>query len=346
MVTPDAPSSIRAIGALPATYGAIGIGVAWLWPAERRGRVARAVLLVGLILVGLLHLGWTYRDGFDAWPAHREVYWRYKAHFADIAAYLDAQPSPQPAVVFETWVDPVDVRGLRRDLVHDEREPRWTQAGRSFVWPAGGDRFTLAMPIFSAADPDIWRLFASGPPVISTSPYRMPDGRPGVTFYAIEVEPRLSDFLAQVSDTSVTAPEGTRVGSPPVNFDGQIAFLGCQALNTPTASSDGGLRLVTLWRVLRDSPEPLNIFVHLLDANGDLIAQHDGFDVWTASLSQGDVVAQLHPISLEAAPPFSAAETKIQLGAYRRADLWRLPVVVDGVEVADRLWLSLAEVTP
>jgi hypothetical protein len=292
-------------------------------------------------VLGVLHLGWTYRDGFGAWAAHREVYWLYKAHFADIAAFLDDQPSPQPAVVFEAWVDPVDVNGLRRDLVHDERQPRWAQAGRSFIWPGGADRFILAMPIFSAADADVWRLFAGDPPVVSVSPYRMPDGRPGVAFYAIETEPNLSGFLAQASVAALTLPERTRPVSLPANFGDQVAFLGYQVIGA--AAPGGELRIVTVWRILRDGPDPVNIFVHLLDGNGNLVAQHDGFDVWTGLLSHDDVVAQLHAIPLASGLPHGVYQ--LQVGAYTRADLKRLSVRIDGTEVADRLWLAAVEIT-
>jgi len=351
MVTPDAPSSVRAIGALPAVYGMIGMGAAWLWEwGARRGRLARTSFLVliagGLGLVGLIHLTWTYRDGFGVWPAHPEVYWRYKAHFADIAAFLDGQSTSQSAVVFETWVDPVDVNGMRRDLTHDERQPRWAQAGRSFIWPAGADRFTLAVPVFSATDPDVWRLFSGNPSVASVSPYRMEDGRPGVTFYAIETEPNLSDFLARASIAPVTLPESAQPVPLPANFGGQVAFLGYQVLNAPAPG--GELRLVTTWRIMRDSLEPINIFVHLLDEDGNLVVQHDGFDVWAASLHRGDVVAQLHSIPLGADFPHAICtatstrggrEASVQVGVYTRADLRRLPVIVNGAEVADRLWL-------
>jgi len=343
MVTPDAPSSIRAIGALPAAYGLVGVGAAWLWEwVARRGRLARTGLLVGLALVGTIHLAWTCRDGFGTWASHHEVYWLYKAHFADIAGFLDGQPTPEPAVVFEAWVDPVDVNGMRRDLVHDERQPRWAQAGRSFIWPAGADRFTLAMPIFSTADPDVWRSFAGDPAVASASPYRMPDGRPGVTFYTVETEPNLSNFLAQASIPPVTLPESAQPVSLSADFGGQVAFLGYQVLNAGSPGSE--LRMITAWRSQRDRPEPLNVFVHLLDGDGNLVAQHDGFDVWAASLRRGDIVAQLCAMPLDAdVPPGSY---RLQMGAYTRADRNRLPVLIEGRVAADRLWLDTVEVKP
>jgi hypothetical protein len=370
MLTPDAPSTIRAIGALPAAYGLVGLGAAWIWEwCTRRGRSVQftgpsAICFVILLcLVGAAHLAWTVRDGFGVWAAAPEVYWRYKAHFADVAAFLDDQSPPHPAVILEEWVDPVDVDGLRRDLVHDDLQPRWAQAGRSFIWPADAERFTLAVPIFSSADPDIWQLFSGDPPVASTSAYRMPDGRPGVTFYAIESQPILSDYLARTSGSPASLPDGTQPVLLPANFGNQVSLLSYELLPRPdgrpallsykgsAATSAGGtnqgsgdeeLRLITLWRVLHDSPEPITVFVHLLDREGNLIGQHDGFDVWTPVLRQGDVVAQLHPISLNTALPHPIEEAGIvaQVGVYFRAGGNRLPVLVDGTPITDRILLD------
>ena len=93
-----------------------------------------------------------------------------------------------------------------------------------------------------------------------------------------------------------------------------------------------------------DDLEPVNIFIHLLNEEGEVVAQHDGFDVWAASLRRGDVVAQLHPIPLTTdfahATSRQTGKTPIQVGVYSRDDRRRLPAIVNGAEAADRLWLS------
>jgi hypothetical protein len=170
----------------------------------------------------------------------------------------------------------------------------------------------------------------------------MPDGRPGVTFYAIDTEPKLASFLVQATAAPVTLPGSVQPVSLPADFGGQIALLGYQVLDA--AAPGGELRMVTAWRIQRDGPEPLNVFVHLLDESGNLVAQYDGFDAWAASLSQGDVVAQLCAMPVEDQVP--AGQYLLQVGAYTRADQIRLPVLVEGSRVADRLWLDTVEVRP
>jgi hypothetical protein len=299
-------------------------------------------LAVALVLVALGNAVWTYRDGFVTWAEHAETYWLYKAHFADIAEFLDTGGGIEPAVVVEAWVGPVDIDGLRRDLREDALEPRWAQAGRSLVWPVGADRFTLAVPIYSAVDPDVWHLFAGAPPVAAVSPYQMPDGRPGVTFYTVEAEPHLPNLLAQVSGVPAMIPEGEAPVALPADFGGQFDFVGYRVLNSAAPGSE--LRLGTVWRIRKAAPEAVKVFVHLLDADGQLVAQHDAFDVWPGSLEKGDMVAQLHALPLDGGLP--DGKYRLQLGVYKGADLQRLPVLAEGVAIADRLWLAPVEVTP
>jgi hypothetical protein len=340
VVTPDAPSTIRAIGALPAVYGLLAVAVAWLWQRARRWRwPARAPVALGLMALLLANAAWTYRDGFCVWASHPNVYWLYKSHFADIAAFLDQGPDRLPLVVVEGWVDPVDVRGLRRDLVHDERAPRWVQAGHSFLWPADADHFTLAVPIYSSLDAEVWRRLAQEPPVSAVSSNRMADGRPGVTFYAIDATLVSSRLLEQASAAPVTLPEVEESVPLPLDFQEEYRFLGYEVLSS---TGDGALRVVTYWRALREAPVPVKVFIHLLDSRGGVVGQHDGFDVWTPSLEAGDRLAQVHEIPLP--QTVAPGAYQLQMGVYRQADQVRLNIRSGDREIGDRVWLQRVEV--
>jgi 4-amino-4-deoxy-L-arabinose transferase-like glycosyltransferase len=340
MVTPDPPSSIRAIGALPAAYGLVGLGAGWLWKwIQNQERSMRSVFFIALSLIGLLHGGWTYRDGFIRWATHEETYWRYKTHFADIAAYLDNQLRPKPSVVIEPWIEPVDLDGVRRNLIHDERQPRWSRGGLTFIWPSEAERFVLALPIFSTVHNEMWKRFAGDPTAIAVSTYHMPDGRPGVTFYEISSDPILHNALAQASQAPLMLPQSQQVVQTPLNLGDQIAFLGYKTLDIANEE----LRIITFWRALRDSPEAFHLFVHLLNADGELAAQHDGFDAWIQSLHRGDVVAQWHSLPLADVPD---GRYQLQAGAYTLSDKTRLSIMMEDEAITDRLWLNTVEVEP
>ncbi|MCJ7737010.1 MAG: hypothetical protein MUQ10_06800, partial [Anaerolineae bacterium] len=341
MLTPDAPSTIRAVGAIPPVYGMMGVAVDWLWghvrkwpgPARITFGAALALLLVG-------NVAWTLRDGFQIWATHPKVYWLYKTHFADIAQFIDNQVGPEPVIVNEEWIAPLDLDGVRRNLQDDTRQPRWIQAGRAFVWPAGADEFAMAVPIYSSTVAELWRLFAGDPPILSTSEYLMEDGRPGVAFYAVQSEPVLTQLLEQSSRGRISTPNSPQVLGAPVNFGDEYALLGYEILGE--ALSGRELRIVTIWRVVHDAPSAVSIFTHILDANGDLVSQHDGFDLWAPALQVNDIFAQLHSIDMPADVP--AGLYQIQVGMYIPGTGTRLSVIVRGDTLADRVWLDIVEV--
>jgi len=341
MLTPDAPSTIRAIGALPAVYGMIGIAVDWLWGRVcKLDRAARIGFALALALLFVGNIAWTVRDGFYVWAVHPKVYWLYKTHFADIAQFIDSQAKQKPVIVNEEWIAPLDLDGVRRNLQDDTRQPRWIQAGRVFIWPAGAEEFVIAVPIYSSTDAELWHLFAGDPPVLSTSAYGMEDGRPGVTFYRVQSEPVLTQLLKQSSMERISTPNSSHVLRAPVNFGNEYSLLGYEILGEALPGRE--LRIVTIWRVMRDAPSAVSVFTHILDANGDLISQDDGFDLWAPALYADDIFAQLHSIDIPA--NVAAGSYQIQAGMYIPDTEGRLPVTVGEDILADRVWLDAVEV--
>jgi hypothetical protein len=344
MVTPDAPSSIRAIGALPAVCGFLGVGASlvldWAHSFEHAFRKELRTVLYGVLIgAGLLELGLTYSD-LRTWSAHSEVYWLYKAHFYEIAQFLDDPPPTVPspvedAVVFESWVDPIDVDGVRRNLAHDGRVPRWTQRGEAFVWPAASSRFVIAVPVFTTVGEKIWERTMADARQVATGTYRMPNGKPGVVFYLASREPTLSETLDAVRDLPVDVPEQEGAGpiQRPVDFGGQIQFHGYDILN-----ADGDtLSLLTLWEVTSEISTPLKIFIHLLDQENELVSQYDGLDVWLPATRPGDHFIQLHSMPY---PDGCEGGCGLQLGLYNPYTLDRIPIVIEGEHVSDRLILA------
>jgi hypothetical protein len=101
-----------------------------------------------------------------------------------------------------------------------------------------------------------------------------------------------------------------------------------------------GLTLVSYWRVDNNHAairwSSLRIFVHLLDGEGRVVAQHDGLDVRLEGLQAGDEVAQLHrlPVSAELVPgPYA-----LQIGLYEPETNTRLTVLTPSGPV-DRILL-------
>ena len=72
----------------------------------------------------------------------------------------------------------------------------------------------------------------------------------------------------------------------------------------------------------RPLPPDLAIFTHIIDAEGNVVAQHDGFDAATTTLRSGDIVVQRHLLSLTGLD--EAVAYRIQLGLYTRQNGRRL----------------------
>jgi hypothetical protein len=340
-LTPESPSIIRTIGALPVVYLLPGVAVSFLWE-RARGPVLRRGLIAGLVLVAGLNAVWTFRDGFDRWAGHSETYWLYKAHFADIAVHLDAQATPVPLVISETWYDPIDAGGLYRHLQRRDTRVRWAQQGTAFVFPARATQFEVAVTPFSPPWGELWHLFAADAPAVVTSGTSHYEDKLGVTFYSFAAA-ALKTRLATAATMPLWLPEGGPPVVPPIPLGEEFTFLGYELLGQDVQPG-GRLVVLTFWQVQREAPAPTAIFVHLLDPGGQLRGQHDGLDVDVASLQEGDIVVQQHTISVPSDAP--TASYRIQVGMYTRADRLRLPVLVNGEPVADRLWLSVVEMAP
>ena len=94
--------------------------------------------------------------------------------------------------------------------------------------------------------------------------------------------------------------------------------------------------LTLYWEALQPPAADYTIFVHLHDASGELVAQHDGQPAEgrypTSIWDVGDVVATSHPIIL---PPDTEGPYLIFAGLYEWPSLERLPVHQDGQRTPD-----------
>jgi hypothetical protein len=118
----------------------------------------------------------------------------------------------------------------------------------------------------------------------------------------------------------------------PAQFGATLDLLGFNTLTT-TASND--LPLLTYWQIKAPTDQPLQLFVHVLDADGQIIAQQDGFGARPADWQPGDIVVQVTHLNL----PDHFKPGNIEIGWYDQSSLQRLPLSVGGQSVGDRLLL-------
>ena len=307
-LSPDAPSTVRLIGALPVVYLLPGLAVDRIavWAAAARGwrggRIiapALAAVAVALLLFNGIR---TVRDGFLRWPAELETRLRYQTALRDIGRAWAAGDGGAP-VVAEVFFEPIDADSLRRVIGRDPAA-RWVQTGSgvagALVWPAGQTATRLFVPEYAPLDGELAAAAGLGEPL-----FRSPDA-PSFAIYALPGRP---------PDAEVAV--GQSFGRPAA-----ARLDGVTLLNAADALSAGQLRLLSSWELLAALPDDVAMFVHLLDASGAIVAQHDGLDVAATTLRPGDRLLQRHVLALPALPP---GEYRLVIGLYRRGDGARLP---------------------
>jgi hypothetical protein len=82
------------------------------------------------------------------------------------------------------------------------------------------------------------------------------------------------------------------------------------------------LQVLSFWKVTNRSQEGIKLFLHLLDEDGEIVAQHDGLDVLMHGLQPGDELVQLHTAELP--DDLAPGDYGLQIGAYSADDFSRL----------------------
>jgi len=193
----------------------------------------------------------------------------------------------------------------------------------STLWQAGEqlrDDHTLA--ISAGVAPGVYRLLV-GLYALSPDGTLQPVGEP-VVAGQVAVKDRIPTEPVAI-DHPATA-----------DFDRQIELLGYD-----TARQPGKLAVTLHWRALQPPAQDYAVFVHLLDAEGRIVAQHDGqpqngaypTSVWDT----GEVIADEHVLDLPADLP--AGSYRLRVGWYLPDSGDRLPVTGGG----DSIELNVVE---
>ena len=115
-----------------------------------------------------------------------------------------------------------------------------------------------------------------------------------------------------------------------MHFGDHITLTGSRA-----AVKDGILTLALYWQTDAELPEDYQVFVHVIDANGDLAAQDDSAPVggryptntWLAKT----LIEDRYRLTIPAKP----GDYQVYVGLYRLADLTRLSIMPMGENVTD-----------
>jgi 4-amino-4-deoxy-L-arabinose transferase-like glycosyltransferase len=335
VLTDHPPSWTRSVGLLPALLVTTALPIEWAWSAvecrlqkesaggafrPRYRRIAVALYGTAVLGLGLGIYGRTASDLFTVWINHPEAYWMAYAFYDETARYVDDSPTSTPLNFVMDWYVPWRRTNLQRPIWRRDVQLRWT-IHNALVFPDDPRGLRVAFQILAAPPLILQEAFfdPDAPIYVGTRPD--PQDLHPLRIYHVP-RARLDEHLARAGSNPALLPGSeTPLAALPKAGD-LLQFLGYEIVN-PDARAGDDLYVFTYWQVLRPFPE-LAVFVHLLSGDGQIVAQYDGFDVVRADLAPGDTVVQMHTLPLP--DDLGAGEYRLELGAYTRDDLQRIPL--------------------
>ncbi len=157
---------------------------------------------------------------------------------------------------------------------------------------------------------------------------------PGSNVFELDATTIIGDKLIQLQSLPVAAPDGI-TATYPITFDNGLSLVGYEAQ---------GSMVHTYWRVTDHVQPPVTVFVHVLDAQGNIVGQDDSFGAATRMLEPGDVIVQRHPLSIK--PDTAAGTYRLEVGLYNPGTMHRFTAHPSNAPPTDRLLLSAIEIRP
>ncbi|HIP72725.1 MAG TPA: hypothetical protein EYH05_15180, partial [Anaerolineae bacterium] len=166
-ITPQAPSIIRIIGAVPVVYVLVGLAVSVI--GNRLSVIGKphtayriSMTVYGLLLtVSLITAARAIQYGFIRWPQAVETRLNhYQTTFLDMARYWQQNPAER-LVIADPFFEPIDAASFRRNLGY-ENDARWAQAGPevagALVFPqSDGGYGRLYVPEYAPINPLLFK---------------------------------------------------------------------------------------------------------------------------------------------------------------------------------------------
>jgi hypothetical protein len=333
---PAASNSHSFLAQTPAfLLAAIGLdAVARRWP--RWGTVFIAITLIGFSVISIV-------DYFGRWANDDTVRREHQAGIVQIARQVDHLPADRPIVFSSgavTHWNPWSATAFRLTAPIGYTATRWFDARSSFIFPQGQTDLTL---INAALDdqpaPLDSRLIEDLFPTVEAIPAASD------TYSATHLVSSLNTRLITLTRAEVQWPIGTPISpavSLPLDFGDRQELIGYEVRKS-IVEPGKNIRLTTYWRAKDRGVEPLSFFVHVLDQQGRIATQWDGYTYSPNYVRPGDIIAQVHFIPIPA--DFAEGTYRLQLGMYQSLTGERLPIVIDGQPIGDRIWLQTIEIS-
>jgi 4-amino-4-deoxy-L-arabinose transferase-like glycosyltransferase len=305
----------------------------------------RTLALACFALLVLVAVSTAY-DYFVRWGEAPETRAAYFHNLVTVMEYLNDSGFSGAVALSAPFPDqPLDPFVADLTLHREDLALRWFDGGRALVFPCSRD----GLLIIPSAAP-LAEYFTAELPLGSADrvDLRPDDLEPFFDVHRWDPQAALG-VVGDLRAAPVSA--GGQLLHPPVDFGGAAELVG-YAWEPASVAPGDALQVVTEWRV--SDPLALGsvpaeaygpagvLFSHLLDDSGTLVGQEDRLDAPAWNWQEGDHFLQLHVLSVpeEAVP----GAYRVEIGLYNRHDELRVPVVLEGVAIDDRVLLPQLEV--
>ena len=312
--------------------------------------VFRRLAITAILGLLALNLVWTWQDLFVDWRDNEAVIPAVNAELGQIAHYLDIVGDDPPIVMCNSaWETTQPATALSRTdktlLMMNRSNFDYHEAdcARGLLLTNGG---ALQRMVFfdeqnlDSAHPYLQEWLSYG----TAASGKLPRG----SIIELETAELLADragaftTMAPVSYApEVDEPEPI---PPPIRFGGDLTFLGYEPNVRREFSPGENVEVITYWRAEGELLSDLTLLTHILSSPVTPIAIHDTIVVNPALMNGRDVFIQITEVSLP--PGALPGERFISVGAYRKGDLIRLPVLEGDEARGDRIFLYTIDVLP
>ena len=305
----DAPSSIRNILGLTAVFVfpalALTVGARWLSRRVQGLRVlSRDIALLPLAAILLVSsLGCTVIDYFRRWSTREDVRYLYQSDLTAVGHWLDTMEPGMSVTVAGLSVQTLDRPTLEFTARADVGGIRLCDTRQTLIVPGTHPSAVLVPRVVPFDESAQLEQRLRG--------WAQSRSHDGFTSYVLSDPGSVDRHLAGL-DKRAELPDGTAV-TLPVSFGGRLLLLGYEWAGDAGHDAGAG-SLLTYWRVETPPVRSLKAFLHLVDSQGQLIAQHDGLESPPQGWAPGDLIVQRH--ALDVSEHVRSARHELRVGIY------------------------------
>jgi len=264
---------------------------------------------------------------------------------------VPAEGDPVGLALSGIGIGTIEEEDFTQAFESNDVQPRWYDARSSLVWPGGspdgepaaiwtavGDGHFPTNPALQALYPEDgpWRR-GTGAGGFQYALYLWEDspiGESRANGDKAEIVTQFGSTAKPVLGTDLWDKERLPLHEPAILGD-ILELKGYQPLWSSPLQAGERAEILSYWQVVDPPRQDIKLFVHLINGEGEIVAQHDGLDILMEGLQAGDELVQLHVVELP--EDLEPGDYGLQIGAYLTADFSRLKLSNGN---ADRLLLD------